>query len=131
MMHLNDYIDLYPIHDLDSDDGQSLVNSCHQMMRTDTLVNLPGFLRAPAVEKLQGEFEPLSDNAHQQNYLSTAYGWMNNDGFSPDHPRGKLFDRRCGVITTDMLDNAGPSWELFRFDELTRFVQKILQGQAL
>ena len=85
-MHLNDYIDLdrYPIHDLDSDDGQSLVNSCHQMMLTDTLVNLSGFLREPAVEKLRDELEPHSDNARQQNYLSTAYGWMNNDGFSPD-----------------------------------------------
>ena len=133
MMHLNDYIDLdrYPIHELDSVDGQSLVNSCHQMMRTDTLVNLSGFLRAPAVEKLRCELEPLSENAHQQNYLSTAYGWMNNDGFSTDHPRGKLFDRRCGVITTDMLDSTGPSWELFRFDELTQFVQRLLSASTL
>lgn len=133
MDRLNDYIDLdrYPIHDLDSVDGQVLVDSCHQMMRTDTLVNLPGFLRSSAVDRLQRELEPLSNNARQQDYLATAYGWMNNDGFTPDHPRGKMFDRRCGVITTDMLNSAGPSWELFRFDELTRFVQRLLSAATL
>lgn len=132
-MLLNDYIDIdqYPIHELDSEAGLSLVKRCHEMMRVDTLVNLPGFLRAAAVESLRHELDAETENAHQHNYLSTAYGWMNNDGFTAEHPRGRLFERRCGVITTDLLAESGPSWELFRFDELTEFVRCLLGADTL
>ena len=130
---LNHYVDLdtYPIHALDTPEGQELVARAHQMMKRDTLVAFPGFLRRNAVCELAAELQALETKAHQIDYQSTAYGWRNNSGFAADHPRSALFRRNCGLISTEMLDDAGASQELYRFAELTEFVRRMLGYDTL
>ncbi|MFT5111311.1 MAG: hypothetical protein ACI8P9_000625 [Parasphingorhabdus sp.] len=124
-------LDRYPIHELDSDAGQNLIARCHKMMAEDALCLLPDFLRAAAVSKLCAEITALEAKAHEINYPSTPYGWMDNAGFPPDHPRSQLLPRCCKIITTELLDPSGACVELFKLDELTEFVRWLLQYEEL
>ena len=130
---LNFYIDLdrYPIHELDGNAGQALIRQAREMMQRDTLCLLEGFLRQKAVQQLSTEITQLEPQAHQVDYQATPYGWMNNAGFSADHPRSQLPRRTCGVISTDQLQATGPCQELYQFDELTEFVRHLLGFKQL
>lgn len=130
---LNRYIDLdrYPIHEPDSRAARELIEAGHAMMARDTLCLFDGFLRPAAIARLRDEITALEPRSHQVDYPCTLYGWMNNAGFADDHPRSRLLRRRCGVITTDLLDVAGPCLELYRFDELTGFVRRLLEFENL
>ena len=130
---LNRYIDLdrYPIHEPDSQAAGDVIESGHAMMARDTLCLFENFLRPGAVARIGEEISALESVSHQVDYPCTMYGWMNNAGFADDHPRSRLLRRRCGVISTDQLDAAGPCLELYRFDELTEFVRRLLGFNAL
>ena len=130
---LNHFIDLdrYPIHELDSRAGQELITQAQDMMQTDTLCLLEGFLRNEALSQLGSEITQLEPDAHPLDYLSTAYGWMNNAGFAPEHPRSQLMRRNCSTITTEQLDPAGLCMEMYEFDELTEFVRRLLKYDTL
>ena len=94
---LNKYVNLerYPIHEPDGIAGRALIAQARQMMERDTLCLLEGFLRADAVTVLATEITQLEPEAHQLDYCSTPYGWMNNAGFPPEHPRSQLPRRRA------------------------------------
>ena len=130
---LNCFVNLedYPIDRLDSEAGQELLNRAHRMMKEDTLVEFPDFLRPRAVGALTEELTALDSSAHRIDYMSTPYGWMDNSGFAPDHPRSALFRRNCGTITTELFSEHSLSQRLFRVDELTEFVRRMLGYDTL
>ena len=130
---LNYFVNLedYPIDRLDSEAGQDLLNRAHRMMKEDTLVEFPNFLRFRGVGALTEELTALESSAHRIDYMSTPYGWMDNSGFAPDHPRSALFRRNCGTITTELLSENSLSQRLFRVDALTEFVRRMLGYETL
>ena len=130
---LNRYVDLdrYPIHEPDSRVARDIIDSGHSMMARDTLCLFEGFLRPAAVRLLNDEITALESGCHQVDYPCTLYGWMDNSGFAEDHPRSRLLRRRCGVISTDQLDPGGHCFELYRFNELTDFVRRLLEFETL
>ena len=101
------------------------------MMKEDTLVEFPDFLRSQAVVALAEELTGLESNAHQIDYMSTPYGWMDNSEFPPNHPRSALFRRNCGTITTELFAEGSLSNRLFHVDELTEFVRQMLGYETL
>jgi hypothetical protein len=127
------YVDLerYPIHDLSSARAGALIAQCHEMIREDTICLLPGFLNRAATEEMAREINTLQDRARPNKYSATAYGWMNNQGFTDDHPRMMLHRRDVGILTTEQLAQHGPCLELFMFDELTEFVRRLLGFETL
>jgi hypothetical protein len=70
---LNYFVNLkaYPIDRLDSEAGQELLTRAHRMMKEDTLVEFPHFLRSQAVVALADELTALESNAHRIDYIST------------------------------------------------------------
>jgi hypothetical protein len=124
-------LDRYPIHDLDSKAGKNLIADAQEMMERDTLCLLEGFLRESAVSDLSAEIGQLEADAHRVDYPATIYGWMNNAGFPPDHPRSQLLRRNCGVISNDQLNANGACRELYEFDELTEFIRRLLGYDSL
>ncbi|NNC99497.1 MAG: hypothetical protein HKN85_04895 [Gammaproteobacteria bacterium] len=130
---LNEFINLerYPIHDLGSPAGVELIDRGRRMMAANTLCLFEDFLRADTVALLRNEIAGLEELAHKVDYPCTVYGWMNNTGFPEDHPRSRLLRRQCGVITTDQLDAESHCLELFRFNELTEFVRRLLGYETL
>ncbi len=130
---LNDFVDLdrYPIHELDGSAGQALIAQAHEMMDSDTLCLLEGFLRESAISTLSSEITQLETKVHRVDHLSTIYGWMNNTNFPVEHPRSQLLRRNCGVISNDLLDPQGACRELYEFDELTEFIRRLLRYDTL
>lgn len=130
---LKEYIDLdrYPIDQPDSVQYQTLVKRCREQMQKDCICILPGFLRSSALSDLSSEIANLESGAHRVDHLSTMYGWMNNTGFAPDHPRSLLLRRNCGVISTDQLDTAGHCERLYKMDSLTEFIRRLLNYKTL
>ena len=130
---LSSFIDLdrYPLHQLDSELGQSLIAKCHRMMAEDTICVLPGFLRPVVTKDLAAEIDALESYARNINFLTTLYGWMDNSGFPEEHPRSRLFRRQCSVLTTDQLDDNGLCMQLFQFNQLTEFVRRLLNYETL
>lgn len=130
---LDAYIDLdrYPIHDPGSKAGKALVADAQDMIERDTLCLLEGFLRESAVSELSAEIAQLEAGAHRVDYPATIYGWMNNAGFPPDHPRSRLLRRNCSVISYDQLHARGACRELYEFDELTDFIRRLLGYDSL
>ena len=100
-------------------------------MQTDCICILPGFLRSSVVSELSSEIDNLEPTAHRVDHLSTMYGWMNNTGFPPHHPRSLLLRRNCGVISTDQLDRAGHCVALFELNALTEFIRRLLNYDTL
>ncbi|MBX2882505.1 MAG: 2OG-Fe(II) oxygenase [Granulosicoccus sp.] len=133
LKHLDQYVNLhqYPVHDLDSDSGHKLLATCHEMMRKDTLCALPDFLSTEAIKALTDEVTALENTARKIDFLATPYGWMQNSGFPATHPRSQMFHRRCSAITTEQLDHNGLCMTLFRFDEITEFVRRLLGYETL
>ena len=130
---LNYFVNLqtYPIDRLGSEAGQNLLNRAHPMMKEATRVEFPDFLRSQAVVALAEELTALESNAHQIDYMSTPYGWMDNSEFSPNHPRSALFRRNCGTITTELFSEDSLSKRLFQVDELTEFIRRMLGYETL
>lgn len=125
---LDQYIDLdrYPIDDLDSDKGMQFIADCQQMMDQNSICILPNFLRPEAVVRIADELTKLAGFAHPMDQLRTPYGWMDNSGFEPDHPRSALFKTACGVLTTDQFTPNSHSQILFQFDQLTDCIRRML-----
>ncbi|MFT5113194.1 MAG: hypothetical protein ACI8P9_002522 [Parasphingorhabdus sp.] len=124
-------LDLYPIHELESKVGKMLIDRCHEMMANESICVLPGFLRETALNQLKAELVDLEPVARQVDFQTTLYGWMDNSGFVPEHPRSRLLTRRCGALTTDQLPQKSVSKQLFQFDELTEFVRQLLGFETL
>ena len=124
-------LETYPIDRLGSEAGQNLLNRANRMMKEDTLVEFPDFLRSQVIVALAEELTALESNAHQIDYMSTPYGWMNNSEFSPNHPRSALFRRNCGTITTELFSEDSLSKRLFQVDELTEFIRRMLGYETL
>jgi hypothetical protein len=116
----------YPIHQLESQRGQELLENCHRMMAEETICILPGFLRSNATSLLAHEITRLESKGRSINFMSTAYGWMDNSGFPKDHPRSHLFKRHCSALTTEQIDPDGLCVQLFQIDILTEFVRQLL-----
>ena len=130
---LADFIDLqrYPIDDLDSPVGRSLIESCQGMMREQAICALKGFLRPVLLQAISDEVTHLESTMRRVDFPATPYGWLKNAGFSTSHPRSRVFDRRCGVLTRDQLDPEGLCVRLFQFPELTEFVRQLLGYEQL
>ncbi|MGB1446820.1 MAG: 2OG-Fe(II) oxygenase [Arenicellales bacterium] len=130
---LADFIDLerYPIDNLESCAGRTLIESCQAMMRERAICALKGFLRPVFLQEISDEVTQLESEMRRVDFPATPYGWLKNTGFSKTHPRSRVFDRRCGVLTRDQLDSKGLCVRLFQFPELTEFVRQLLGYEQL
>ena len=133
MYALSDFIDLdlYPIDNLESPAGRTLIESCQAMMRERAICALKGFLRPVLLQAISDEVTDLETTMRRVDFPATPYGWLKNSGFSTSHPRSRLFDRRCGVLTRDQMDPRGLCVRLFQFPELTEFVRQLLGYEQL
>lgn len=121
----------YPILALDSPEGMSLIKSCQMALENDALCLLPKFLTANTVNRMAAEAGDLSRHAIPQNKLRTSYGWMDNSGFEPDHPRAQVHRVRNSTVTLNHIPQKSIMRQLFFWDALTEFVRRCLGFEKL
>lgn len=124
-------LDRYPILELDSRSAKTLIATCRTALEEDALCLLPDFLTAAAVSRMAGEANGLSPKAIPQNKLRTSYGWMDNSGFAPDHPRGRLHRVRNSTVPLNFVPQNSSMRRLFFWDVLTEFIRRCLGFDTL
>ena len=124
-------LDRYPILALDSPRAKSLIKSCQMALEKEALCLLPEFLTATAVSRMTAETDDLSQHAIAQNKLRTSYGWMDNSGFEPDHPRARLHRVRNSTVTLNYVPQQSAMRQLFFWDALTEFIRHCLGFEKL
>ena len=121
----------YPITELDSPAGRELVAKCRAALNEGALCLLPGFLINDAVERFVAEATGFAHKVIRQEKRRTPYGWMDNSGFAPDHPRSALFPMKNGTVTLNLIPAESPMRHLFFWDGLTEFVRRCLGFDTL
>ena len=116
----------YPLESLDSTEGRELVDQCRRDLDDQALCLLPGFLHPTALEGLAAQANALSVRSITAHRARTAYGWCDNRGFAPDHPRRALLPARTSTVTLDMIPRDSAFRALFFFDALTEFIRRCL-----
>ena len=123
--------DRYPVDRPDHPLLERVVAQCHRDLDETALCLLPGFLGPAAVACLQREATPLLESAYRSEKARTAYGWMDNSGFAPTHPRGALMRTCTSTVTLDLIPDHSPIRKLFESDGLTDFVRRCLGYRTL
>lgn len=121
----------YPLLDPAGSELASVVESARRCLDEEALCVLPEFLMPAAIRQFREEIEALLPRAIPQENQRTAYGWMNNDEFTPPHPRAIRHHSRNQTITLDLLPKDGGMRILFFWQALTDFVRRCLGLQKL
>jgi hypothetical protein len=130
----------YPIHRLDTPEGQALVEQCRRDLVDRALCSLPGFLRPEAIATMIGEAEDMvPDAVHidiQRHIGFSRSGFWHGraDGepsFPPDHPVNQAYPNRFARLVNHQFSNEGPSRALFMWPALTEFVRQVFQAETM
>ncbi len=123
--------DRYPVDDLANPARDELVAMCREQLDASAICCLPDFIRPDGLAQMIKEMRALEPVALKNNLLRTAYSWMDNSGFPPDHPRSAVFLRRFSYLVTDQIPEDSLSRALFFWDPLTDFVRDALGFKTL
>ena len=121
----------YPIDDLESPAGQKLIATCRQALDEQALCLLPGFIKPDAIRQMAAQAEAVAPAGYLQDNLRTAYGFLCNRGFPPDHPRSALFPYRTSIVMTDQFPPDDLIAALYGWDPLTDFIRQALGFERL
>ena len=97
-------LDRYPLEDLASARGRSLVATCRESLAKDGLFNLEGFIRSNAREQCVAEIAPLFENdafTHRRSH--NIYFKDDIAELPPDHPALRRFETVNHTVCADQI----------------------------
>ena len=126
------WIDLgrYPLTDLATPASAALVAKCRAQLADDGACELPGFLRAEALARMQREAHALAPRAHFQRGAATPYLELPAAHWPEGHPRKRWHPFRVGAVAYDLIPREHALRRLYEWDGLTRFLAACL-GEPL
>lgn len=124
-------LDTYPIHDLDSERGRSLVAHCREMLAADGVCTLPGFLAPDAVAEMVSIAGQLADRAWASDQRHTVYFEPVATDVAPHDPRARTVRSAKHGIAYDLIPPQAPLRRLYESDDLTAFIAASLGKNAL
>lgn len=124
-------LDTYPIHDLDSDRGHTLVHACRAELTANGACNLPGFITPAAVEAMVALADQLSSKAWTSNRPHTIYFEPVDPTVPAEHPRAHEVRSVKHGIAYDHIPTDAPMRRLYESDDLTRFIAAVLDKPVL
>ena len=120
----------YPIHDLASTAGQTLVTACRGQLQASGVCQLPGFLSGPAVETMAGQAGELASSAWATDQTHTVYFELADESVPARHPRADSSARRRRPSPTTAF-RSSPIRRLYESDDLTAFIAAVLGKRVL
>lgn len=124
-------LDTYPIHDLDSDRGRTLVQACRAELAANGACNLPGFITPAAVGAMVTLAEKLAPRAWTSSRPHTVYFEPADETVPESHPRAHQVRSVKHGIAYDHIPADAPMRRLYESDDLTRFIAKVLEKPVL
>jgi hypothetical protein len=124
-------LDAYPIHDLDSEAGTTLVTDCRRQLAETVVCSLPVLIRPDAVDEMVRVAGRLADKAWKSDQTHTVYFEEVDDTVAPDHPRAHVVRSSKNGIAYDYIPGDAPVRRLYESDDLTRFIAVVLDKPVL
>lgn len=126
-MQLSEIINLddFPIGD------DAFRQSCKNTLDKNGALNLEGFLRPEAIEKIREEGE---QNKHLAYYVTEDHNVYLTDSdpdYGEDHPRNRMIKSSKGCIQDDQIPPASPLHTLYDADIFREFLCTVLSEEAL
>jgi hypothetical protein len=130
---LADLIDLarYPITDLSSDAARKLIDGCRGDMAAGGACQLPGFVRAEAVDALAEEADALAPLAHYQDDTHNVYFEDIDESLPEDDARRLLQHSSSAAVAWDQIPAGSGIRRLYESDELLSFIGAALNKDPL
>lgn len=128
-----DIVDLqrYPIHQLDSDPGKRLIESCREDLRHSGLSHLDGFLLPKAVDQCVADATRMRGAAWATDKRHTVYFEPFDESVPEDDPRARGQRSAKKAIAYDCLPERSPIRMLYESNDMTRFIAAVLGKQVL
>ncbi|KGN31444.1 hypothetical protein N802_03515 [Knoellia sinensis KCTC 19936] len=128
-----DVVDLerYPIHRLDSDAGQRLVDDCRAALAKDGVCTLEGFIRPEAVQAMVELAGRLGPKAWASDQTHTIYFEPVDESVPAEHPRAHQVRSAKHGIAYDYIPSDAPMRRLYESDDLTAFIAAALGRPVL
>ncbi len=124
-------LDRYPLHDLNSNAGQALVDQCRDDLVRDGMFNLPGFLRPAAIDDAIGHARPVLDtHAFEHKRAHNVYFERSIPGLADDHPVLRTFETTNHTICADQItDNV--LIDVYEWEPFRTFLAAVMEKQTL
>jgi hypothetical protein len=119
-------LDLFPIHQPDSEVYLARLEEARRNLATDGCCVLKGFIRPGSMEELAAETAALAPKAYFTGSRATVYGGPLDPAYPTDHPRNMAIQRDNGFVAADFI---GPQTALSRLYHAASFRHFI--GQCL
>ncbi|HEX5192849.1 MAG TPA: hypothetical protein VFW09_08595 [Solirubrobacteraceae bacterium] len=115
-------IDRYPLNDLDSETGRSLVERCQRSLQVKGAAKLDGFLRPDAIAQLIGEANALASQAFRNEDTHNVYFTEIDERLPATDARRKLQRSAQETIAYDQIPADAGIRRLYEWDGLLAFV---------
>ncbi|MGD8710359.1 MAG: hypothetical protein PVF40_08235 [Ectothiorhodospiraceae bacterium] len=96
-------LDTYPINNLESEAGRSLLERCRAQLQDDGCVVLKGFIRPEALNAIRRETEELAPRAHYNETHTNPYNSDGDPSLPDSHPKNVFGDRTNGFVAGDLI----------------------------
>jgi len=116
----------YPITDLDSDVARGVIADARRQIAELGAAELAGFVTPEGVAELVRDAEALSERAHPSGGVGTPYLELPSDDWPKDHPRQRWMPYNVRAVGYDVMPYDSPLRRLYELDELTRFIEAVL-----
>lgn len=124
-------LDRYPIHDLDSDLGRTLVDSCRAALAARGICQLPGFVRIDAVEATLAQTAQTTDQEWASESVHTVYFTKPDESLAEDHPLRRTVRSAKKALAYDLIPDGAPLKRLYESEAMTRFIGAVLGVEPL
>lgn len=124
-------LDKYPIHNLDSDEGRALIDSCRKELAKDGCCTLKGFIKSEAVAQMAELANKLEDKAWISDRTHNVYFKPFDETVEADHPLAHHVRSAKHGIAYDCIPEGAPLRRLYESDDLTRFITLVLEKPVL
>jgi len=117
---------LYPVRDLDSQAGRTLVEHARRQLRETGAAELPGFVPDDRIAELVADARQLVRRAHHSSGEGTAYLELPDFTLPPGHPRLTWGHYAVGAVPYDLMPRTALLRSLYEWDPLLDLVEAIL-----
>ncbi|MEX1214499.1 hypothetical protein [Saccharospirillum sp.] len=124
-------LDRYPIHDLESNGGMMLIDSCRKELAKDGCCTLQGFIKPDAVKIMVELACQLESKAWVSDRSHNVYFEPLDTTVEPDHPLAFQVRSAKHGIAYDQIPEGAPLRRLYESDDLTNFIAAVLEKPVL
>ena len=124
-------LDLYPLDRPKSETYKNLIRTCKTELAQNGLFNLPGFLKADAIETTLAELKPILENhAYTHARKHNIYFKKSIEGLAADHPALTEFETVNHTICADQMARALVI-QLYEWPLFAAFLAEVMEKETL